>query len=140
MVKLNEVYTADPNMVDEFAKIPDGVYRAMLADSKMNNKNTGITCEFVITDGEFSGRKLFQNLSVFSDNSIAVKIGQKFLNQMALAANLSVVTDTAELHGKVFSLKVGTRKDDANANEIKSIDSDNVSVASTTKTTPPWKR
>jgi hypothetical protein len=118
MVSLNGTYQADPNAVSSFTPVPAGIYQVMLVNSKMNSKNTGISCEFDIVSGEYQGRKLFTNLSLFSENKTAAEIAQRQLNDMCVATGKLAISDTSELHGITMQAKVKLRKDDATQNDI----------------------
>ena len=118
MVALNGTYQADPNAVSSFTPVPPGMYQVMLVNSKMNSKNTGISCEFDIVSGEFQGRKLFMNLSLFAENKTAAEIGQRHLNDMCVATGKLAISDTSELHGITMQAKVKLRKDDPTQNDI----------------------
>ena len=118
MVALNGTYQADPNAVSSFTPVPPGMYQVMLVNSKMNSKGTGISCEFDIVSGEFQGRKLFMNLSIFAENRTAAEIGQRYLNEMCVATGKLAISDTSELHGITMQAKVKLRKDDPTQNDI----------------------
>lgn len=118
MVALNGTYQADPNATNNFDAVPPGEYQVMMVSSKMNAKNTGISCEFDIVSGEFQGRKLWLNLALFHDNPKAQEVGQRFLNDMCMATGKMAIADTADLHGITMIAKVKLRKDDPSQNDI----------------------
>lgn len=140
MVQLNETYQANPNMKDEYQAKPPGKYRVMFVDSKMNNKGTGITCEFSVLDGEYQNAKFWLNLSIFSENEKARQIGYKYINQLALAAGKAAISDTSELHGKAFVVTVKIRKDDPSQNDITSIEADSVQAVPAAAAKKPWQK
>lgn len=118
MVALNGTYQADPNASNSYEPVPPGQYQVMMVNSKMNQKGTGISCEFDIVSGEYQGRKLFMNLALFHENPKAQEVGQRFLNDMCLASGKMAVSDTADLHGITMIAIVKIRKDDATQNDI----------------------
>ena len=161
MVALNGTYQADPNATNSYDPVPPGQYQVMMVNSKMNQKNTGISCEFDIVSGEHSGRKLFMNLSLFAENEIARDIGQRLLNDMCIASGKMSVSDTSELHGITMTAIVKLRKNDPTQNDIsgfKPLDgapaqqaapaqqtqaaapSQTYQAAAPATNTPPWKR
>ena len=89
--------------LDDFTPIPAGKYVAQIKKSefKATKAKTGhyLKLEFSIIDGEYKGRKLWENLNLDNPNPVAVEIANKTLNTICQACNKSGVQDSEELHG-----------------------------------------
>lgn len=116
-----------PDAMD-FDVIPAGNYEAIITDSQVmeNKAGTGeyLKLELTIVNGEFEGRKLFENLNLVHPNETTVRIAQGTLKQIAVACGKAsgVVTESEELHDIPMSINVSVelRKDNGRvANRIK---------------------
>jgi hypothetical protein len=111
----------------EFELIPVGEYRAVVTNSEMkttkdNPNNKYLTLTLEIIDGEFKGRKLFENLNLIRDmtaqNDPKTKgLAERRLKQICQAVGKTHIKDSAELHNKPMLVDVvieagsGTYKD-----------------------------
>ena len=114
MAQLGGNYVPDPNETEEsFDIVPVGEYIAVIcaSDYKANKKGTGmiLSLTYEIIDGEFKGRKIFENLNLENENAVASQIAKKSLNSICLACGVQTVQDSAQLHGIPMLLDVGVK-------------------------------
>ena len=105
----------------EFDPIPAGKYIAVITDSEMKDTRAGtgryLQLEFEITDGEYTGRKLWSRLNIENQNAEAVRMARADLSAICRAVNVLMPNDSAELHNLPLVIKVHCRKD-KNTGEI----------------------
>lgn len=98
-----------------FDPLPDGMYVVMVAKSDIRQSKSSdgkyAAMEYEVVEGEYKGRKVFENLNLWNSNSTAVSIAKAALGNLQLACRLPKISDTSELHGIPFVLKVGQKKD-----------------------------
>jgi hypothetical protein len=107
--------TAEPQTFDD---IPAGEYVAFISSSEQKTTNDGsqqfIAVEHSIAEGQYAGRKLFNNLFLWSQNETARRIANGTLESICRAQErLEPVADSSELHNKMMIVKVSynmTRK------------------------------
>lgn len=114
MAQLGGNYIPDPNETEEsFEIVPVGEYIAVISASDYvpNKKGTGMILKLTydIIDGEFKGRKIFENLNLENENAQAAQIAKKSLNSICLACGVQTVQDSAQLHGIPMLLDVGVK-------------------------------
>jgi hypothetical protein len=109
-------YQADFNdqFSGSFEALPSGEYMVAIVDSDVvvPKSGNGLMVKFtyeVVGDQEFNGRKIFDNVVIQHANDTAEKIGKQRLNTIAAICNLKNIRDTAELHGKVMVIVLGTK-------------------------------
>ena len=143
--------TVEPSI--PFEAIPAGKYIAIITDSDMKETRSGngryLQLEFEITEGEYSGRKVWTRLNLENSNPEAVKYARADLAAICRAVGILHPGDSVELHNLPLQITVKCRKnqDDEMTNEIKSFAP--VSAAAPapatapqtgTNATPPWAR
>jgi hypothetical protein len=144
--------------MDSFDAIPAGEYNAIAVESefKPTKAGTGKLLQFVfqIIDGEYKDRKLWARLNLVNPNSTAVDLAQRELGEFCRAVGVPTPRDSAELHNKPVTLKVGIekRKDTGeDSNRIKGYlpigtkaaapaPAAPASAPATAPSTPPWRR
>lgn len=109
-------YTADPNQPEEsFDIVPAGEYTTIIeaSDYTPNKQGTGMILKltYQIIDGEFKGRKIFENLNLQNENAQAAQIAQRALNSICLAVGVQHVQDSAQLHGIPLIIDVSVKED-----------------------------
>ena len=69
---------------EAFDPLPPGDYKAMIegSDVKPTKKGDGymLKLQWLVLDGQYSGRKIFQNINLANPNPKAVEIGQQELS------------------------------------------------------------
>lgn len=108
MASLNN-FNAD-EYKDEYAPLPAGRYTAMIVKSDLQATKAGngsyLKLEIDIVDGQFKGRKLFENLNLDNPNQQAVNIAKATLANICRAVGVLHPKDSSELHMKPMSVMV----------------------------------
>ncbi len=145
----NEV---DPN--PGFDPIPAGKYVAIIVASEMKPTRKGngeyLKFEFDILDGQYKGRKVWDQLTIKHPNPLTVDIAQGTLSAICHAVGVMTPNDSAELHNLPLMITVGLEKRSDNG-ELKNVikgyskrDAGSGAVgaaaASGPGSTPPWAR
>lgn len=103
MVDLNEQFDATTVEPNDFELLPNGKYIMTLVESeKRTSQNSGddyVSLEFEIQGGQYEGRKLWLNLSLWSSNPKAVTFARSMLSSLCHAAGVLNLTDTSQLEG-----------------------------------------
>jgi hypothetical protein len=120
----NEVAPSAPG-----GAIPEGNYLFAIEDMEIKPTNNGggeyIATVLVIQEGEYKGRKVFDNINIKNDNPVAVEMGLAALSAICHATETYEISDLTELYGKPFMGKVIVRKErsvDRDGNEVKKDD------------------
>ena len=91
--------------------IPADSYKAHITGSEMKptKANDGSYCalELTILEGEYAGRKLYDNLNLVNANATASEIAYRTLSAICHAVGVFQVDDTQALHAKPLMIKVG---------------------------------
>ena len=111
---------------DNFAPIPEGVYRALVASAEERptkaSGGLGLNVQYEVVEGTHKGRKLFHWINLRNNNKTAEEIGHKELARLCLATNVPQPRSPAEFCGKLIQVSVKvTERDGEKRNEIKSI-------------------
>jgi hypothetical protein len=95
---------------DEYTPLPAGRYTAMIVKSETQATKAGngsyLKLEIDIVDGQYKGRKLFENLNLENPNQQAVNIAKATLANICRAVNILHPKDSSELHLKPISIMV----------------------------------
>ena len=111
---------------DNFAPIPEGTYRVLVASAEekptASGNGQGLNVQYEVVEGTHKGRKLFHWINLRNPNKMAEEIGHKELARLCLATNVPQPRSCAEFCGKLIqvTVKVGERNGEKR-NEIKSI-------------------
>lgn len=137
---------------DEYAPLPAGRYTAMIVKSETKATKAGngsyLSLEIDIVDGQYKGRKLFENLNLDNPNEQAVNIAKVTLANICRAVGVLHPKDSSELHLKPISIMVSVipeSKDFPASNRVKRWDApDAVSASPIQAKAPanakPWER
>ena len=111
MANLGQVFDSDQHEdIEGFDPIPANWYNLSVTKSEIleTSKKTGkyIKLEFTVIDGQYKGRKIWENLNIINQNPIAVEIAQKALATLCRAVGKKAIADTQELHGIPLQGKV----------------------------------
>lgn len=97
----------------DFEPLPTGWYSATITGSEMRDTRAGdgeyLKVEWTIFDGEFEGRKVWQNVNLKNPNPKAVAIGNEQLAAICKAVGVIKPNDSEELHDKVCKIQVKIR-------------------------------
>ena len=123
----------------EFTVMPAGDYTAMITASELlsNKAGTGsfLKLELTVCEGQYNGRKLFENLNLDNPSAQAVEIARGTLKKIAIACGKAsgVVNESEELHDipMVINVAIEKRKDTGeDSNRVKSFKSASAPAAS----------
>jgi hypothetical protein len=119
----------DANSVPEqqsFDTIPPGKYPVQIVQSEMraNKANTGkyLWLEMQVTEGQHTGRLLWDRLNLINPNQTAVDIAYQTLGAICKAVGIGVCQDSEQLHLKPFLANVKVKPAQGSyeaSNEIK---------------------
>lgn len=96
----------------EMGAVPAGWYPVTILKSEMksNGKKNGsyLALEFSVVEGHpLKGRKFFTNLNLNNPNQTAVEIAQAELSAICHSVGVFVISDSNQLHGLPFDVKIG---------------------------------
>jgi len=108
-----DLFGIDLNDVDpmgEFTPLPTAEYEVMIQDSDMKVSSKGdnyISLQFVVLDGEYKDRILFENLFLWHANETTQKIAKQKLLAIQMACGFTDNVESSEtLHNIPLILKV----------------------------------
>jgi hypothetical protein len=94
--------------------VPAGTYLAQIMESDVaplkSGKGTGLKLTFEIIDGQYKGRRIWENLNIQHENDETQRIAQSQLSALCHAVNVIKLQDTAALHHKPVNLRVVVRE------------------------------
>lgn len=94
--------------------VPAGTYLAQCVDSDVqplkSGNGTGLKLTFEIIDGQYKGRRIWENLNIQHSNEDTQRIAQSQLSALCHAVNVIKLQDTAALHHKPVTIKVVVRE------------------------------
>jgi len=94
--------------------VPAGTYLAHITESDVHplksGNGTGRKSAYEIIDGQYKGRKIWDNLNIQHSNEETQRIAQSQLSALCHAVNVIKLQDTAALHLKPVSIKVVVRE------------------------------
>jgi hypothetical protein len=98
------------NTDDPFAPIPPDEYVMLTTNSEIRTTKSGsgkyIALEHEIVEGDYKGRKVWNNLNLWNTNPQAVQIATRHLACLCKATGKRQITDTAEIHGIPFRARL----------------------------------
>lgn len=95
-----------------FEPLPAGNYIVQITDSEVRESKAGnpmVKWEFTVVDGDFSGRKVWDNMTLNNEVSL------KRLKSLAVAGghpNPDYINDTEEMHGLFVKIRVKVEQQD----------------------------
>lgn len=114
MASLNGFNAAEVEPSKGFDPLPVGDYVAMIVDSEEKTTQAGtgtyIKLTVEIVDGEYKGRKLWENLNLNNPSAEAVAIAKATLSAICRAVGVLTPRDTVELHNIPMTVKIGLEK------------------------------
>lgn len=97
----------------DYSELPNGDYELEIEASEIKEgaNGTGLkTTMSVVRPEEYKGRKLFNYYNLEHKNAQAQEIGQRQFASLCRAIGVDGVSDSEELHFKLFTVKVGLGK------------------------------
>ncbi len=115
---LNNFSADDFKSMSIYTPIPDGFYKAIITESDWadaaNNNGRYIKIKYVITEGEYAGRYVYERLHLQNQNEKAVYIANSKLADICRAVDKIKINDTYELHNKELMIKIVVRPGSGN--------------------------
>ena len=94
--------------------LPAGTYLAHITESDVqplkSGNGEGLKLTFEIIDGQFKGRKVWENLNIRHTSEDTQRIAQSQLSALCHAVNVIKLMDTAALHIKPVRINVTVRE------------------------------
>jgi hypothetical protein len=94
--------------------LPAGTYLAHITESDVqplkSGNGTGLKLTFEVIEGQYKGRRVWENLNIQHSNDDTQRIAQSQLSALCHAVNVIKLQDTAALHFKPVSIKVVVRE------------------------------
>ena len=94
--------------------LPAGTYLAHITESDVqplkSGNGEGLKLTFEIIDGQFKGRKVWENLNIRHTSEETQRIAQSQLSALCHAVNVIKLMDTAALHFKPVRINVTVRE------------------------------
>ena len=94
--------------------LPAGTYLAHITESDVqplkSGNGEGLKLTFEIIDGQFKGRKVWENLNIRHTSEDTQRIAQSQLSGLCHAVNVIKLMDTAALHFKPVRINVTVRE------------------------------
>jgi len=152
MVDMNGFDANEVDPAEVFNPIPTGEYPAAIVESEMKPVKSGngnyMKLTFQIIEGEFKGRKLWDQLCLQHTNAVTVEIAQRKLSAICHAVGVMKPRDSVELHNLPLMVKVACKKREDTGeigNEIKGYKRKEATAAAeaapqASESTPPWQR
>ena len=101
-----------------FTPIPMDDYLVQIVESSMADTKKGdgrfLKLTFEVADGEFKGRRIFEQLNLVNQNTQTVEIAQRTLSAICRAVGVLHPKDSAELHNIPFVVSVGIKEETYN--------------------------
>lgn len=120
----------DPSAAPErtggnFDPLPTGNYVAQIIESELAQTKAGtgllLKLTWVILEGEFADRRVWQNLNVKNQSQQAQDIGQSQLREICEALDVGTFRNADVLHFRPATIYVGRQKNDPERNEVKGV-------------------
>ena len=112
--------------------IPAGTYLAQVIESDIKDlasgNGKGMKLTFEIIDGQYKGRRIWENLNIQHTNEDSQRIAQSQLSALCHAVGVIKLRDTAALHMKPVYIKVTVREAEGKyqaSNNVKGYESAN---------------
>ena len=94
--------------------LPAGTYLAHIIESDVqplkSGNGEGLKLTFEIIDGQFKGRRVYENLNIRHTSEDTQRIAQSQLSALCHAVNVIKLMDTAALHFKPVRINVTVRE------------------------------
>ena len=105
--------------------LPAGTYLAHITESDVrplaSGNGQGLKLTLEIIDGQFKGRRVWDNMNIEHNNETTQRIAQAQLSALCHAVNVIKLEDTSALHYKPVRVKVTVREADGKYQESNNI-------------------
>lgn len=94
--------------------LPKGRYIVICEKSevKPTKKGTGhiLALQFVVQEGDYKKRKIFDNINIQNENHVAQRIGQQHLAAFCHAIGITQLDNSYQLHGIPVEIELGVQE------------------------------
>jgi hypothetical protein len=102
--------------------LPRGMYQVIVTESAIKPTQAG-TGEYIeltlqVSDGEFAGRRVWDRLNVSNPNKTAEDIAKRQLQELCLAAGISTLNETEQLHDIPVLAQIDIERKDQPRNRV----------------------
>jgi hypothetical protein len=109
----------DPSKIPEddrnFEPIPAGIYKMQVIESRLQDTSSGSGQILVLTlevlEGQFKGRRIWDNLNIINANADAQRIAQRSLADLCELLGTGPIDNSEKLHFKPFNARVIIQQD-----------------------------
>lgn len=105
--------------------LPAGTYLAHVTESDIrplaSGNGQGLKLTLEIIDGQYKGRRVWDNMNIEHNNETTQRIAQAQLSALCHAVNVIKLEDTSALHYKPVRVKVTVREADGKYQESNNI-------------------
>jgi hypothetical protein len=108
----------NPNSVEprkNFGVMPPGEYPVLIetAEYKQTSKGDGhlVALTLVVLDGQYAGRKIFDNINIDNPNPQTVGIALETFGELGRAIGVEAIKDTDQLLNQIVIVKAVVKKD-----------------------------
>lgn len=106
----------------EYGPLPAGEYTMIITRTEIKPTKAGtgeyLECVMEVVEGKSAGRKHWERFNVSNPNKTAEDIAKAALGNLCMAIGLDNVTDTDQLHDRMFIAKVAIDRKDPERNRI----------------------
>jgi hypothetical protein len=145
-----DVTSYEPQIKSSFEPLPPGDYQAIISDSAIKATKAG-TGEYIeltmqITDGQHTGRRIWERLNISNPNKVAEEIARSQLNGLRAALGIAKLESTEQLHDTPFVLSLDIDRKEPTRNRVMGYSSAKTArhtprlAAVETATSKPWER
>ena len=145
-----DVTSYEPQIKSSFEPLPPGDYQAIISDSAIKATKAG-TGEYIeltmqITDGQHTGRRIWERLNISNPNKVAEEIARSQLNGLRAALGIAKLESTEQLHDTPFVLSLDIDRKEPTRNRVMGYSSYKTArhtprlAAVETATSKPWER
>ena len=106
----------------ERAPLPKGMYEVAVISSDLKTTQAGtgqyIELTLQVLDGPHGGRRIWDRLNISNPNKTAEDIAKRQLQMLCLAAGVTNLTDTEQLHDRPVLAEIDLDRKDASRNRV----------------------
>lgn len=99
---------------DSYEPLPNGNYNVIIDSAEIKTPKSGngrmLSLCYTVSGGEYSGRKIFDNLCIFHNNEMAQTISRRKLKSIKEATGLVNLDEEEQLINEAMLIKVKVKK------------------------------
>lgn len=130
LLALNFVPEQVEDMDDGFTVVDPGIYTVVIIESDLKDTQKGgkmLVLKYQIMDGQYIGSVLTDRINIVNSSDTAQKIGRSQLKSVCDAiGHKGLLENSAQLHGKPYSVKVAVVEFESNKEPGKMLKSNHI--------------